>query len=181
MVTCQEPSPFKGSKHSQQCHPHDEALVNALSFVSMGVEARCCPCHNAAHCQHMKRQPSLCHYCHCCGRCNCDCRHHRRCRCRHHLRCQCSRRCRSLLPSPLLSPLAIAVAVAIAHHHRCLFHIAVSHCRRRRPPCRPLLSPSPLAIAVAIAIDHHCCRRPCPLLRVVALAWQELYSNNLSK
>jgi hypothetical protein len=33
---------MKGSKHSLQHHPHDAALVNAHSFESMGVEARCC-------------------------------------------------------------------------------------------------------------------------------------------
>jgi hypothetical protein len=46
MVSYHELSPLKGSKHSKQCHPHDAVLVNALSFVSMGVEARCCPCHS---------------------------------------------------------------------------------------------------------------------------------------
>jgi hypothetical protein len=59
MVSCQEPSPLKGSKHSLQCHPHDAALVNALSFVSMGVEARCHPSKSTAHLCHMNRQPFL--------------------------------------------------------------------------------------------------------------------------
>jgi hypothetical protein len=172
MVSCQEPSTLKGRKRSLQCHPHDAALVNAISFVSMGVEARCCPCHSAAHCRHMKRQPCLCH-CHprhghrhcdpCCHlRCCCQLRHHHRCRC----------------PSP--STLAIAIAVAIDYCRRHLCCVAVSHCPCR--PCcprhRPLPSPSPSAIAVAISIDHHrhCCRQPFP--RVVALARQELYSKN---
>ncbi len=36
MVSCQEPSPLKGSKHSSQCHPHDAALVNELSLCPWG-------------------------------------------------------------------------------------------------------------------------------------------------
>jgi hypothetical protein len=61
--------------------------------------------------------------------------------------------------------LAIAVAVAITHHRRHLFRIAVSHCCHRRPPRQPLpppsllalQSPSPLAITVAIAVAiTHC-------------------------
>jgi len=141
----------------------------------MGVETRCCPCHSASHCRHMKRQPCLCH-CHPrCGRCHCDRRCHLRCRrrlCHHHCCC-----------CPLPSPSAIAVAVAIDHccHHLCC--IAISHCHRcHRCPCRwPLPSPSPSTIAVAISVGHHRhrCRRP--FLRVVALARQELYLTNSSK
>ncbi len=172
MVSCQEPSPLKGRKHSYQCHPHDAVLVNALSFVSMGVEARCRPCHSAAHCWHMKRQPCLCHHHPCRGRCHCDCRRHfhRRCRLRHHRRCRC--------PSP--SPSAIAVAVAIDHHHRLLCCVTVSHprCHHCRPCHQLLPSPSPLAIAVAISIGHHCHHRHWSFPRVVALAQQELYSTN---
>jgi hypothetical protein len=121
------------------------------------------------HCQHMKRQPSLCH-CHCCrGCCYCNCRRCHRCRC--HLRRHCCQHCRSLLPLPL--PSAIAFAVAVAHHPRCLFCVAVSH-RHHRCPCRqPLLSPSPLAITVAISIGYHGCRHRRLLPRVVVLAWQE--------
>ncbi len=155
-----------------QCHPHDAALVNALSFVSMGVEARCRPCHSAAHCQHMKRQPCLCHRRPCHGCC------HSGCRC--HLRCCCRLRCyhRCCCPSPL--PSAIAIAVAVNHSHRCLCCVAVSHCHHRclRPCHQPLLSPSPSAIAVSISIGHHHHRCCWPFLRVVALAWQELYSTN---
>ncbi len=171
-MSCQEPSPLKGRKHSEQCHPHDAALVIALSFASMGVEARCRPCHSAAHCRHMKRQPSLCHRCSCRGCCHCDCHCHLRCCCRlrHHRRCCC--------PSPL--PLAIAVAVAVNHCHHRLCCVAVSHCRcrYRHPCCRPLPSPSWSATVVAISVGHHHhhCRWPFP--RVVALARQELYSTN---
>jgi hypothetical protein len=173
MLSCQEPPPLKGSKHSLQRHPHDAALVNAHSLVSMGVKARCRLCHSAAHCRHMKRQPSLCH-CHPCrGCCHCNCHCHL-CRC---CRCRC--------PSPLPSPSAIAIAVAIDHHRRCLCRVAVSHRHCRHPCYWPLPSPSPSAIAVAISIGHHHCRHCCcprqPFPRVVALARQELHSNNLSK
>ncbi len=157
--------------------PHDAALVNALSFVSMGVEARCCPCHSAEYFRHMKRQPSLHHYCHPHGCCHCNCHCRLRCLCNLHRRCcQC---CRSLLWSQL--PSAIAVAVTIAHHCCRLCCVAVSHCRCRCPCCWPLPALSPLAIAVAISIGHHHCRCCRPLPRVLALALQELYSNNLSK
>ncbi len=177
MVSCQEPSPLKESKHSLQCHPHDAALVNAHSFVSMGVEAMCCPCHSAAHCWHMKSQPSL-HQCYlCCGHCHYDRRCRFRCRC--HLRRHCCRRC----PLPMPLPSAIAVAVTIDHCCRHLCCIAVSHCCCRCPcTChRPLSSPSPSAIAVAISIGYHHCRCRWPFPRVVALVRQELYSNNSSK
>ncbi len=126
-------------------------LVNALSFVSMGVEARCCPCHSAAHRPHMKRQPFLCH-CHPCrGRCHCN--HHCLLRCHRQLHHHCCCCC----PSPLLS--AIAVAVPVNHCCCPLCCIAISHCHCccRCPRRRPLLSPSPLAIAVAISVGHHCC------------------------
>ncbi len=36
MVSCQEPSPLKGSKQTSQCHLHDAALVNAFSLCSWG-------------------------------------------------------------------------------------------------------------------------------------------------
>jgi hypothetical protein len=156
MVSCQEPSPLKGRKHSQQCHPHDAALVNALSFVSMGVEARCCPCHSTAYCRHMKRQPCLCHHHPCHGLCHCNCPRHlnRHCRLHHHRHFCC--------PSPL--PLAIAVVVAVDHRRRPLCFVTISHGHRRRHrPChRPLPSPSPLslqlpsllAITVTIAVSH---------------------------
>jgi hypothetical protein len=174
MVSCQEPSPLKGRKHSYQCHPHDTALVSALSFVSMGVEARCRPCHSAAHCWHMKRQPSLHHRHPCRGHRYCNPRRCRRRRCcrqlRRHRCCHC----------PLPLPSAIAIAVTVDHCHCRLCCIAVSHCRRhRRGHClRPLPSPSPSAIVVAISIGHHHHRCRQPFLRVVALAQQEFYSTN---
>jgi hypothetical protein len=125
------------------------------------------PCHSAAHCRHMKRQPCLCHWhprrgcCHC----NCRCHFHRHHQLSHYCHCHC----------PLPLPLAIAVAVAVNHrrHRHCC--VAVSHCRCRCCcPCRQLLlSPSLSANAVAIFVGHHChlCRRP--FLRVVALAWHK--------
>jgi hypothetical protein len=175
MVSCQEPSPLKESKNSLQRHPHDAVQVNAHSFMSMGVKARCCPCHSAAHCRHIKRQPSLCQYCHRRGYCHCD-RHRRLC-----LHCHLCCRCRCHCPLPFLSRLAIAVVVTINQCRRHLCCIAISHCCCRHPCHQPLPSPSPLAIAVAISIGHHRCRRRWPLLRVVALARQELYSKKLSK
>ncbi len=144
MVSCQEPSPLKGSKHSLQHHPHDAALVNAHSFVSKGVEAMCRPCYSAAHWGHTKRQPSLCHCCPCHGRHHCN----RRC----HLCCprklRCNHRRRHPLPSP--SPSGIAIAVAVNHCRCHLCHIAVSTCYCRRSCRRPLPSPSPPAIAVLV-------------------------------
>jgi hypothetical protein len=128
-------------------------MVNALSFVSMGVEARCCPCHSTAHCRHMKRQPCLCppHGCH-------HCNHHRhlrhRCRLCHHRHCCCPLPLLSamLLWSPstiaaavsVASPSAIAVAVAIT--------LAIGHCRLCHR--QPLQLPSPFAITVTIAVGH---------------------------
>jgi hypothetical protein len=172
MASCQEPSLLKGRKHSWHCHPHDAMLVNALSFVSMGVDARCCSCHSAAHCRHMKRQPCLHHPHPCHGHRHCHRRCHLRCCCqlRHHCCCRCT----------LLLPLAIAIAVAVDHRRRRLCWVAISHhCRRRRRPRHwPLPSPSLLAIAVAISIGHHRHCRCWPFPRVVALARQELYSTN---
>jgi hypothetical protein len=156
MVSCQEPSPLKGRKHSLQCHPHDAALVNALSFVSMGVEARCRPCHSTAHHRHMKRQPCLCHHHPRRGRCHCNrCRHLHCCfQLCHHRRCHC--------PLPLLCAIAVAVAVDYRRRHLCC--VAVSHrrCHCRCPCCRPCRLhhcwpsqlPSPSAITITIAIGH---------------------------
>jgi hypothetical protein len=142
--------------------------------MSMGVEARCPPCHSAAHQWHMKRQPSLCHCCPCCGRhnCNCCCHLRRHCQlCSHH-------RCHRPSPSPL--PSAIAVAVAVNHCCRCLCCVVIKHCCCRccHPCCWPLLTPPPLAIAVAISVGHHRHRWRRPYPRVVAVVRQELYSTN---
>ncbi len=154
---------MKGSKHSLQCHPHDAALVNAHSFVSMGLEAVCCPCHSAAHCRLMKSQPSLCHCRPCRGRRHCDC--HCCCHCHCWLCYNPNCCCPLLLPLPL----AFAVAVAVNYCRRRLCHVAVGHHRCHCPHCRPLPSPSPLAIAVAISVGHHRCHHHQPLPRVVAL------------
>ncbi len=147
-------------------------MTHALSFVSMGVEARCCPSKSTAHCHHMKRQPFLCNGCHCRGHRHCHRHCHLHCCCwlHHHCCCRC--------PSP--SPLAIAVAGAVNHCLHPLCCVTISHrCRHcHHPRHQPLLSLSPLAIAVAISVGHHChhCRRPFP--RVIALARQELYLTN---
>ncbi len=150
MVSCQEPSPLKGRKHSLQHHPHDAALVSKHSFLSMGVEARCCPCHSAKHCQHMQRQPSLHHCCHHSGRChcNCHCRLGCRCRIRHGLRCP--RRC--CRPLPLWSPIAAAISVALSSAITVAVVLAVGHCHFCHH--RPLQLPSPSAITVAVAVSH---------------------------
>ncbi len=177
MVSCQEPSPLKGSKLSLQHHPHDAALVNSHSFVSMGVEARCRPCHSTVHCRHMKRQPSLCNCCPCHGHCHCNRRRRLRCCC--HLHCR--RHCHHPSPSPLLSPSAIAIAIAIANHRHRLCCIAISHRRCRCPHCWPLPSLSLLAIAVAISVGHHnchCCRQ---LPTVVALAQKRIVFKQFKK
>ncbi len=133
----------------------------------MGVEARCPPSKSAAHCRHMKRQPFL-HGCPCHGCLLCHRRHHlqlRLCRCRHH-RCRCN--------CPLLLPLPWAIAaVAVNHCRGHLCCVAVSH-RYCRCPCRRIL-PSPSCHRPSLLP----CRWPFP--RIVALAWQKLYSTNQSK
>jgi hypothetical protein len=131
MVSCQDPSPLKGSKQSLQSHTYDVALVNAHSFVTMRVEAMCCPCHSTAHCRHMKRQPSLCHCRPCRGHCHCDCCCRLHCCCQLHCHHRCHHHCRHPLPTLLLS--AIAIAVTIDHCRRRLCCVAVSHCCCRRP------------------------------------------------
>ncbi len=143
----------------------------------MGLEARCRPCHSAAHRRHMKRQPFLCNGRPCRGCCHCDCRRHlcHRCRLRRH------RRCRRSRPLPSRLPSAIAAAVAVDHCRCHLCGVVVSHRHCRRPRHRPLPSLSPLAIAVAISIGHHHHHRRRPFPRAVPLAQEELYSNNLSK
>ncbi len=115
----------------------------------MGAEARCHPCHSTAHCRHMKRQPSLCHRCTCRGHCHFDCHRHLCCHCRLHRHCRCCR------PSPLLS--AVAIAVAVNHPPSSLLHC-------HQPSTLPLPLPLPSAIAVSITVSHHSChlRWPSP-------------------
>ncbi len=96
----------------------------------------------------------------------------------------------SPLPSPSPLPLQLPIAVTAAMGHCC-------GCREPLPlpsllRCRqPMLSPLPLLldISVSVIVGHCSCHRrwpspsPCrwPFPRVVALAWQELYSTNQSK
>ncbi len=140
-------------------------MTHALLFVSMGVEARCCPSKRNAHCRHMKRQPFLCNGCPCHGRRHCHHRCHLRCRCRLRCCCRCRHRCNCPLLLPLPSAIAVAVAVNRCRHHLCC--VAVSHCCRHRPCHRPLPSPSPsplqlplplaITIAMPLAISESCC------------------------
>jgi hypothetical protein len=137
MVSCQEPSPLKGANTLSSVTP----MTHALSFVSMGVEARCRPSKSTAHCRHMEMQPFLCNGCPRHGRHHC--------------------------PSPSLLSLAIAIAVAVNHRHRHPCCVAVSHCCHRCP-CRwplpschrrpsQLLSPSAITVAMPFAISESCC------------------------
>ncbi len=112
--------------------------MNALSFVSMGAEARCHPCHSAAHLRHMKRQPSHCH-------CRTRPGHHHCNRCCHLRQCCrlcCHRHCHC--PSPLPS------ATCHCGCHRPLPLLSLLHCHQ------PSLLPSPLpsAIAVSVTVGH---------------------------
>jgi hypothetical protein len=153
MVSCQEPSPLKGSKHSLQCHPHD-----ACTFVCVhGGGARCCPLKSTAHHHHIKRQPFL------------------------WLPLPWLLQMpsplpspppsptSSLLPSPSLSPLQsqspIANAIVVSHCHcGCRQPLLLpSLLRCRQPSLLPL--PLPSAIAVSVTVSHcSChCRWPSPL------------------
>jgi hypothetical protein len=178
MVSCQEPSPLKGSKHSQQCHPYDAAGECTFLCVHGGGGKvsplpQCCtlPAHEEATLPlsllpspwRFPLQPSL----------------------------------TSLLPmptslpSPLPSPSPSLLPIAVSHCRcgcrRPLPLPSLSRCCQPRRCCCtfhwPLPSPSSSAIAVIISAGHHRCRCCCcrPFLRVVALAQQELYLNNLSK
>ncbi len=160
MVSCQEPSPLNGSKHSQQCHPHDAYTC----VLSMGVEARCRPSKSTAHCCHMKRQPFLCNGCPCRGHCHCHRCCHLPCCCRLRCRCRCSCRRNRPLPLPLLAAIAIAVTVNHQRDHLCwaaviavAVALAVGHCRLRHR--QPLQLPLLLAITVImpLAISESCC------------------------
>ncbi len=173
MVSCQEPSPLKGSKHSSQCHPHDAALVNELSLCPWGWRQgvarpkRCTlPPHEEATLPSWLPSPWP-----------------------SPLQLPLPSLTLTPLPSPSpsLLPLQSPIAVATAVGHCC------SHREPLPPPsllrcCQPSLLPLPLPsdIAVSIIVGHHSfhccwpllspCRRPFP--RVVALGQQKLYSTN---
>ncbi len=157
MVSSQDSSPLKWSKHSLQWHPHGAALDNAHSFVSRGGRQGVAPasaCTLLAH-----EEATLPCVSHCdnnviiavavviviaiavavsvavaiavaiaIGHCHCHFRDH--------------------WPLPLPLPSAIAVG------HRRL-HLRFHHCHyfHRNGCCHP-----PSAITVAIAVGHcHCC------------------------
>ncbi len=123
--------------------------MHALSFVSMGVEERCCPSKSTAHCRHMKRQPFLCNGCPCHGCCHCHRRHHLH----PHRHCCCHWPLPLRLPSTIAATIfvallsAIAVAIALAVGHCCLCH--------RRPSQLPL--PSDITVAMPSVISESCC------------------------
>ncbi len=157
-------------------YSHDAALVNAHSFVSMRVEARCCPCHSAAHCRHMKRQPSLCHCCCRHGCCHCNPRRHLRCHCRLHCHshCHCGHRHFHSRHCPLLSPLPIALTVPVTVcHYRCgcCWPLPTSSLSRCRQPW-PSPSPLPSVIAVSVTVGHRSCHlcRPSPSLSPLVIS-----------
>jgi hypothetical protein len=139
--------------------------MHALSFVSMGMEARCCPSKSTAHCRHMKRQPFLHNGCPRRGHCHC----HRRCHLhrRRQLCCHCHCRCHCNCPSPLLLPLALplqllstiaaAISVALPSAIAIDLTLAIGHCRLCH--CQPSQLPLPSAItfAMLLAIFESCC------------------------
>ncbi len=128
----------------------------------MGVdEARCCPCHSAAHCRHMKRQPCLCH--------------------RHPhavavdiaiavaisvvvtnsitfavavAHCRCHQPFLLLLPSTIAATISVALpsAIAVAVAVSLAVALAIGHCRLHHH--WPLQLPSPLAITITITVGH---------------------------
>ncbi len=141
-------------------------MTHTLSFVAMGVEARCRPSKSIAHCRHMKRQPFLHNGCPCHGRHHC----HRRChlRCCHRVRCRCCCRrhrnrpyCRHhcCWPLPLRLPSTIAAAISVASPSAIIVSVAlaVGHCphHHRRPSQLPL--PSAITIAMPLTISVSCC------------------------
>ncbi len=145
---------MKGSKHSLQCHPHDAALVNANSFVSMGAEARVSPL--PQHCTSPAHEEAT------------------------HPSSLLPLPWPSPLQLPLLSlllllspsPLSIAVAIAVGHCRRgccCpLPPMLPSHCRQPLP----LPSPLPSAIAIFVTVSQHSrhLRWPSPLPSLLAIA-----------
>jgi hypothetical protein len=124
--------------------------MHALLFMSMGVEARCCPSKSTAHFRHMKRQPFLCNGCRCRGRCHCHhcCHLCRCCRLHHHCHCRC--------PLPLRLPSTIAAALSVASPSAIAITVSVAltigHCRLHY--WWPLQLPSLLAITVTVAVGH---------------------------
>jgi hypothetical protein len=145
MVSSQDPSPLKWSKHSLQWHPDGAALGNAHSFVPRGggkalpLPQRCTfPSHEEATLPCVSCCDGHCHRhcCHCRSYWDHRCHLHRHCDCHH---CQ-------PLPSP--SPLAIAVAITVTV--AITIAIAVGHCCCCRH--QPSLLPSLLAIAIVVAV-----------------------------
>jgi hypothetical protein len=121
----------------------------------MGVEARCRPCHSAAHCRHMKRQPCLCHHHPCHGRCHCNCHCHL-CRTDSITIAVAVDRCRCCQPLPLRSPSTIATTISVALLSAITVAVAIALaigncCPHHRWPSQ---LPSPLAITVTIAVGH---------------------------
>ena len=117
----------------------------------MGVGERCRPCHSAAHCRHMERQPCLCHHHPCRGRLHCNCR------CAKSITIAVAvAHCRRPWPLLLRLPLTIAAAVSVALPSAIAIAVAValavSHCRLRHH--WPSQLPSPLAITITIAAGH---------------------------
>jgi hypothetical protein len=133
-------------------------------FVSMGVEARCCPCHSAAHCRYMKRQPCLCHHHPRHGRRHCNRRRHLRhyCQLCHHCHCRC--------PSPSPLPITITVGHCCCGCRQPSPPLSLLRCRQPLPSPSPLPLPSPSAIAVSVTVGHHCCHLHWPSLSPLPLA-----------
>ncbi len=125
----------------------------------MGVEARCRPCHSAAHFWHMKRQPFLCNGCPCRGYHHCNRSRHLCCHCQLCCRHRCCCHCNCPLPLPLPSAIAVVIAISVALPSAIAVTVAlaVGHCRLRH--CQPLQLPSLSAITVAMpsAISESCC------------------------
>jgi hypothetical protein len=138
-------------------------MTHALSLVSMGVEARCCPSKSTEHCRHMKRHPFLCNGCPCHGHPHCHCRCHLCCRHQH----RCRHRPRRNRPLPLhyhqtlllQSPLTVAATISVALPSAIAVVIAhaVSHCHLCHGRPLQLQLPSAVTIAMPLAISESCC------------------------
>jgi hypothetical protein len=151
MVSCQEPSPLKRSKHSSQCHPHDAALVNELSLCPWGWrQGVLCPkvLHIAAT---WTGNPSFMVI----------------------LAMAVSFAIAVAISDSNSIAVAITVAIAIAHHHcRCRGPLL-------RSPWTIVTAisvalPSAIAVAVALAVGHcrlcHCRPSQLPLLSAITVA-----------